>query len=297
MEKNDETAKVVWWNSACIPHDSLVGTTGRRKIRLEGAPLLDYPFATSRRRTTIILVLAWILCIFALTGCASKAIPMWRAGDIETQPNGSIELTHEGKTLGTVSRDQVRLVGEVKARIERVVPEVTADLFIQADAAPNAFASGDVSGKGRPVISITLGMLDLVGADMDAYAAIIGHEYAHLALHHGETRQQRRTVSQAASTALGFLLSAAGVPLGGTVADFGVTAVERIYSRDEETQADRQGYGYLVAAGYDPAGAVRLWEKMQTRQSANSGFSIPFLASHPVNEDRIAAMKKLASGK
>jgi len=239
---------------------------------------------------------ALLLSALLLTGCASKPPVMWRAADIETQAASSIRLVHQGKTLGQVNREQVQLVNAVKARIERVVPGTQADLYIQTESSPNAFASADAGNNGRPMIGITLGMLDLLGADKDAYAAIIGHEFAHLALHHGAARQQRHNVGWVASTALGVLLSVAGVPMGGTVADLGVTAIERTYSREEEARADEIGFGYLIAAGFDPAGAVRLWQKMQASSARASGFSIPFLATHPVTDERIEAMRRLSAG-
>jgi predicted Zn-dependent protease len=235
-----------------------------------------------------------LLLLLSLVGCASKPAPTWRAADIESQNSSAVSLVHEGKPLAMVNREQIKRLREIKDRLEKVMPGVRADLFVLVDAAANAYASNPTDG-GVPTISITTGMIDLLGWDDDAFAAVLGHEFAHIALRHGQTRQQRRVVGQAASTALGFLLSAAGVPLGGTVADVGVTAVERVYSRDEESHADRQGFGYLVAAGFDPAGGVRLWEKMQAAQGKSSGFSIPFLATHPVSQERITAMEKLAT--
>lgn len=238
----------------------------------------------------------WIFLLLALAGCASKNTAMWRAVDIEAQPTAAVRLVHDGQSLGQVNREQIKLMNAVKDRLEKVVPGVGVDLYVQAEATPNAFASSSADGKNRPLISITLGMIELVGWDSDAYAAVLGHEFAHLALRHNATRQQRRTVTQAASTALGLVLSAAGVPMGGTVADIGVTVVERTYSREEETQADQQGFAYLVAAGYDPAGAVRLWQKMQAAQKTSTGFSIPFLSTHPLSQERIETMEKLAAG-
>src|SRR5690606_37900230 len=62
--------------------------------------------------------------------------------------------------------------------------------------------------------------------------------------------------------------------------------------RDEERDADREGFKYAVEAGYDPRGAVRLWEKMQAR---SSGFAIPFLNTHPVTKERVETMKTLVA--
>lgn len=229
------------------------------------------------------------LFIPILAGCAHQEMLIWRASDLEMHAASPIRLVNQGQTVGYVSREKVKLVIDVKGRIEQVVPGVYADLLIVNPKEPNAFAS---IYNDRPVIGITLGMLELVGWDRDAYAAVIGHEFAHLALHHGVERAQREGVSRAASEILGLVLSQAGVPMGGTLANLAVTAVERTYTRDEERDADKQGFEYLVKAGYDPDGSIRLWQKMQT---ASSGFSIPFLATHPISQERIEAMRVLAS--
>lgn len=128
-----------------------------------------------------------------LCGCAHQNIGAWRASDLENHVTSTIRLEHQGQIVGYISRDKVKLVMEVKNRIERVVPGVYADLLITTPKEPNAFASP--ADDGRPVVGITLGMLDLVGLDSDAYAALLGHEFAHLSLHHSATRAKREAAS------------------------------------------------------------------------------------------------------
>lgn len=90
---------------------------------------------------------------------------------------------------------------------------------------------------------------------------------------------------------LGVVLGAAGVPLGGTLANVATTAVATVYTRDEERDADKLGLEYARRAGYDPRGAVRAWERMM---SASRPFSIPFLSTHPPSDERLETMKTLA---
>lgn len=234
-------------------------------------------------------ILALLLPIVA--GCAHQGAAIWKASDIEALPSSPIRLVNQGQTVGYVSREKVRLLIDVKNGIEAVALGVYADLLIASPKEPNAFASFH---NGRPVVGITLGMLEMVGWDRSAYAAVIGHEFAHLALHHGQARTQREGVGRTAGAILGVILSQAGVPMGGTVADLAVTAVERSYTRDEEREADKLGFEYLVKAGYDPDGAIRLWEKMER---TSPGFSIPFLATHPISQERIESMRTLAASR
>lgn len=230
-----------------------------------------------------------IFATLLLAGCANPGIGVWQASDIEMQTMSPVRLVNQGQTVGFISKEKLKFVMEVKRRIQEVVAGVSADLLIASPKEPNAFAT---TFNGRPVIGITLGMLELAGWDRHAYATLIGHEYAHLALDHGSSRTQREGVSRAIGEALGLVLSQAGVPLGGTLANLTVTAIERTYTRDEEREADKLGFDYLVKAGFDPGGPIRLWEKMK---DASSGFSIPFLGTHPLSQERIETMRALAS--
>jgi len=222
-----------------------------------------------------------------LGGCASRQSLYWDAADLSRAPDSTVTLRNPGQAVGAVIQvARVRKAEEVKARIEEVA-RLHARLVVAVDTAPNAFAA-----PGHPpVVGITTGMLDLLGHDDDAYAALLGHEYGHLVLRHGEARAQREAPRTVGKAALGVILGAV-VPFGGALVDVGAAAVEAAFTRDEERDADREGFKYAVEAGYDPRGAVRLWEKMQAR---SSGFAIPFLNTHPVTKERVETMKTLVA--
>jgi hypothetical protein len=50
--------------------------------------------------------------------------------------------------------------------------------------------------------------------------------------------RRRNLQRDAASNVLGVILGAVGVPMAGTIANIGTTAVDRTYTRDEEREAD-----------------------------------------------------------
>ncbi len=85
------------------------------------------------------------------------------------------------------------------------------------------------------------------------------------------------------------ILGAARVRGGGMIADLGTAAVSRSYSRDHEREADRLGVEWMIAAGFDPEGALRLHERLlQLRH----GGSIPFLQSHPAGAERVESIRQ-----
>jgi predicted Zn-dependent protease len=59
------------------------------------------------------------------------------------------------------------------------------------------------------------------------------------------------------------------------------------FSRHDESEADFLGVQYMYAAGYDPTGAVSIFEKLESLQKTKPGAVAKVLATHPVDADRI----------
>jgi predicted Zn-dependent protease len=64
----------------------------------------------------------------------------------------------------------------------------------------------------------------------------------------------------------------------------GLAFFERKFSRDDETDADRIGQIYMAKAGYDPAEAIEVWERMAKATGGKGGPE--FMSTHPSNENR-----------
>jgi predicted Zn-dependent protease len=167
---------------------------------------------------------------------------------------------------------------------------------------PNAFALP--GGQ----IFITHGMLDL-GPDDDMLASVLGHEIGHVTLEHYKRMQRKSTLINV----LGNLL-VVGVMLGGDKGSrppdgvpydpregYGPSRVQgaaaasvilgelllRSYSRDHEDEADAEGQRLSALAGYDPAGAQKLWEVMNSRAPQLREYG--YLQTHPFAEERSRA--------
>ncbi len=146
-----------------------------------------------------------------------------------------------------------------------------------------------MTGQGE--VTVTLGMMSLLGSE-DEVAAVVGHEFGHhVAGHIGK----RRARSFAAGTVAGTLLGAvvpfggiAGWALGQGVAQISSSATQLAFSKDEEREADYLS-GYLVArAGYDLDRAGLVWVRL-TRGGPNE--TAGWLDSHPAGPERLAAWR------
>ena len=237
------------------------------------------------RRLSECLVLSGFLAL--LTGCAASGYKLaWRLRDVAMAPAPVIDLVGNNRVMATVDRTSMQRLLLAHFRITRAAG-VQADLLLVEGSDPNAFA-GPISG--RPTIGISLGMLKLIGDDVDEFASLLGHEAAHLARNHGAAANSRGNTLQVLGTLAAAGLGAAGVPAGGTIAGLAVDLIDTAYSRDEEREADAFGVGYAEAAGYNLYGALRLQEKMLKVSGPNL---LPFLSSHPSGQERLENLKSL----
>jgi beta-barrel assembly-enhancing protease len=67
------------------------------------------------------------------------------------------------------------------------------------------------------------------------------------------------------------------------------------YSQDFETEADTEGLALMVAAGYDPAEAVKLFVHLKQDVEDDKQKEPFFFGSHPRLEERIANYERLVS--
>jgi predicted Zn-dependent protease len=238
------------------------------------------------------MALAFAVLVLALSGCsASQSKLVWRARDVALTPAPTIALEgRDHQIVVTVPTPTIQKLLLAHLRITRSAG-TQAELFIVEGADPNAFAG---LMNGRRVIGINVAMLKLIGDDLELYAALLGHETAHWAKGHVDASNVRSTTIQGIGTAIGVGLGAAGVPAAGLIAGVGADMVDASYTRDDEREADAASVDYMLINGFDPAGAVRLQEKLL---NVPGGLRIPFLSSHPSGEERIENLKKIIAAK
>ena len=113
-------------------------------------------------------------------------------------------------------------------------------------------------------------------------AALLGHEGTHFVNRHSYQSSENLK----STSALGTALTVVGAPLVGLAAN--VLAVSSVlgYSRELESEADDLGYKRLVAAGYDPREAPKLFKLMMDEVAASGDDEPFFFSTHPALKDR-----------
>lgn len=126
-----------------------------------------------------------------------------------------------------------------------------------------------------------------VAPDEASLAAVIGHEVAHALLrHHGE-----RAAQQAAIGAGGAMIGAVlGRSVSSSVLGSGIGIASSMllmsFGRDQEYEADRVGMMLAALAGYDPAAAVGVWQRMSV-EAGPQGQAPQYLSTHPTEGSRV----------
>lgn len=229
-------------------------------------------------------VLPWLCSVVLLLGCATA--PYTQRSQLVVMPESQMIA------LGAQAYEQVvaqeRVVRD--ARITEPVRRVGARIAEAADKPDyrweftviddpqqaNAFALP--GGK----VAVYTGLFP-VARDEAGLAAVLGHEVAHALARHANERMSQGMLLQlgalGVSSALG---SASPTTQRAVMQALGLGAQVGVvlpFGRSQEAEADRIGMILMAKAGYDPAAALELWERMQ--QHAQGAQPPEFLSTHP----------------
>ena len=117
------------------------------------------------------------------------------------------------------------------------------------------------------------------------FASVMAHEISHVVGRHSIKRLQAAMgVTLAYQIAFGeegaseAINTAVGLGMGLTFAS---------YSRSNERESDEYGINYLVKAGYNPTGAVTMFEKLAALGGGGQSIFEALSSSHPDSQERI----------
>ena len=236
-----------------------------------------------------------------VTACATTTSPTGR-----TQYVGAVsqaELNQLGAQAFAQLKAQKQMAGGtqqayVRCVVNAVVSQLPTDWrqmgwesAVFVDDETNAFAL-----PGGKVGAYT-GIFD-VARNQDQLAGVIAHEIGHVVSRHHDERITRQAGASGALQILGAILGSqygqgaanAAVQGGSILAQTGFLLPG---SRAQESEADVVGQRLMAQAGFDPRGAVSLWENR-----IKEGGSRPpeFLSTHPDPSARIDEMRTRAAG-
>jgi predicted Zn-dependent protease len=173
-----------------------------------------------------------------------------------------------------------KLAAVVRNRLHRF--QMTA---IEADR-PTAFA---LPGG---FIFIAGSLVHLCNRNKDDMAFVLAHEMAHVIRRHAIERLLQQKVVNALT-----MVSPTRGPLTSWIRKIGFQGLARAYSQDEEFEADELGVLLMRAAGFDPAGAIRMLQCLGDLDRSPDPLGLNrYLSTHPPIEERVNRLRRLASG-
>ena len=186
----------------------------------------------------------------------------------------------------------VNAVGQKLAR-QSAQPNLPYEFVVLNNDVPNAWALP--GGK----IAINRGLLVQL-EDEAQLASVLGHEIVHAAARHSAEQQ---VTNLGLSVLAGVAVTQTDNPLYQQAAMMGAGGFQAFYSRENELEADYYGINSMVAAGYDPYGAVELQQtflRLSQEQGAKSDPFSALFASHPPSAERVkknrSRAKKMPKG-
>lgn len=140
-------------------------------------------------------------------------------------------------------------------------------------------------------VFVYTGILNLATSN-DELAGVMGHEIAHALERHGGERVSMALMAQVGGQAASLALGASVSPAAGQVFSqaYGLGSQVGVllpHSRAQESEADEVGMILAAKAGYEPSGALTLWQKMDSYQKSKGQSAPAWLGTHPSSSQRI----------
>ena len=115
-------------------------------------------------------------------------------------------------------------------------------------------------------------------------ASVLAHEIAHVTQRHAAKQmQQAETINVIGAILLGQNPGALA-QIAATIAANGAMAR---FSREDEKEADRVGLQYMSSAGWNPRGALDMFQKLRSLEQGSPGRVAKFFSTHPATDERI----------
>jgi predicted Zn-dependent protease len=239
-----------------------------------------------RRSAPASRALAWLTAFAIATAGGGPAANPARAQDSTLRGMPLIRDTEIEQLLREYAQPILRAAGLAQQNVRVVV---------LSDRSFNAFVM-----DGRHIFINAGALFD--AKTPNEIIGVFAHETGHLAGGHlSRLREQLATAQTASIIALlaGVGAMVAGARSGSSSVGAAAimapqSAIQRsllAYVRIQEDQADHAGVKFLTATGQSPRGMVDLFKRLTNESLFNSRYIDPYLQSHPMPAERVAALE------
>ena len=129
---------------------------------------------------------------------------------------------------------------------------------------------------------------------LDQLAGVLGHEIGHVVRRHSIKQMQQQQGANIGVTLACVLTSICNNQAGQAAIQVGGTALFAKFSRGDEAEADEEGVLNVIRAGINPNGIPEMFQILIDERNSGSGAAVSsWFATHPLEEDRIAATRAM----
>lgn len=211
-----------------------------------------------------------------------------------------------------VSPDQEAAIGEQNAReINAQVPMITDPAITDyvtslGDSIARHTSRSDLDWHFYVVNSHQVNAFSLPGGfvyvnrgliestdRLDELAGVLGHEIGHVIQRHSVKQMQSSQKIGIVATLACTLTNVCNSGLGQVAISAGSSAIFAKHSRKDELQADSEAVENVLRVGIDPEGIPALFQALIEQRKFQPTVVDGWFASHPLEEARIAAAKRL----
>jgi predicted Zn-dependent protease len=237
----------------------------------------------------------------ALAACACSQVALTGRSQLLLVPDAQVaELSRQSRTKFFQDAERQHALvksedtdgGQYVPMVERVSSRIVqaAGLGQQAQWRVAVVRSKDVNANASAdgTIVVYTGIMPVAESE-SGLAVILGHEVAHVVARHSGERLSQMLVAQGVTNlAAAFASPQYQAPVGAALGLGSQYGVLLPFSRHHESEADHLGIYYMAKAGYDPAEAPRLWERMSAKGKSGTP---EFMSTHPSDVTRIAQLR------
>jgi predicted Zn-dependent protease len=225
-----------------------------------------------------VLVAATML---GLAGCVSTQQEVQMGAQYAQQINAQLPIVRDAEINRylTVVGDTLRRVADDR--------NLTWQFFLVNSRDVNAFA---VPGG---YVYINRGLVERTRT-LSQFAGVVGHEIAHVTERHTAKQLEK---AQGADIGVGLACALTRYCSGqaaSTAIQLGAGAAFAKFSRDDEREADEEGFAIVMRAGISPKGIPEMFQILldERQRSGSGGATGNWFASHPGEEERVQAAKQ-----
>ena len=260
----------------------------RQLNKLKGHRILNWSVLIATLLLIVALPLSFFLYIDAVTAIVAKNIPIEWEEQLGEKTFAQYQFDHEIIETDEEVEQLSKLTSVLTQQVEG--DRYDFNIYIANDPSINAFAL-----PGGYVV-IHTGLI-LKADSAEEMLGVLGHEISHVTKQHG--------IRNIIATASVYLMAQALIgDVSGILAIIAGAApllLSQQYSRNFESEADKEGYALLTKANIDPRGLVDFFKKIieeeekAKRKLAETSeeavklleVTLDFFSSHPATDERI----------